>query len=159
MNLLFQLNDDNCFFPPAEYANQDGLLAFGGDLSPERLINAYANGIFPWYNEDEPLLWWSLDPRLIIRQVDDSVESAFRHRAIAARDLVDAFDDDVAAGDIFGLHLVEILLRGVDSGLGKDLTEARRAVLAILAYMSVHSKFSPAAASFRLVLVSGTSPS
>ena len=57
MNLLFQLNDDNCFFPPAEYANQDGLLAFGGDLSPERLINAYANGIFPWYNEDEPLLW------------------------------------------------------------------------------------------------------
>ena len=40
MNLLFQLNDDNCFFPPAEYANQDGLLAFGGDLSPERLINA-----------------------------------------------------------------------------------------------------------------------
>ena len=79
MNLLFQLNDDNCFFPPAEYANQDGLLAFGGDLSPERLINAYANGIFPWYNEDEPLLWWSLDPRLIIRPGEMKVSKSLRH--------------------------------------------------------------------------------
>ena len=48
MNILYQLNDDDCFFPPADHANSEGLLAFGGDLSPQRLIVAYANGIFPW---------------------------------------------------------------------------------------------------------------
>ena len=45
----------------------DGLLAIGGDLSPARLIAAYRRGIFPWYNEDQPILWWSPDPRAIIR--------------------------------------------------------------------------------------------
>ena len=44
----------------------NGLLAFGGCLSSQRLINAYYQGIFPWYNEDEPILWWSPDPRLIL---------------------------------------------------------------------------------------------
>lgn len=44
----------------------DGLIAIGGDLSPERLIAAYSRGIFPWYNEDQPILWWSPDPRAII---------------------------------------------------------------------------------------------
>jgi leucyl/phenylalanyl-tRNA--protein transferase len=43
----------------------NGLLAFGGDLSPRRLINAYAHGIFPWFNEGEPILWWSPDPRCV----------------------------------------------------------------------------------------------
>lgn len=43
----------------------NGLLAFGGDLSPMRLMTAYANGIFPWYNENEPILWWSPDPRCV----------------------------------------------------------------------------------------------
>lgn len=44
----------------------DGLLAIGGCLSPERLLNAYRHGIFPWYNHDEPILWWSPDPRLVL---------------------------------------------------------------------------------------------
>ena len=44
----------------------DGLLAAGGDLSPERLINAYQHGIFPWFNEGEPILWWSPDPRCVL---------------------------------------------------------------------------------------------
>ena len=79
MKRLFQLNDDDCFFPPAELANSEGLLAFGGDLSPERLIMAYANGIFPWYNEDEPILWWSLDPRLIIRPGEMKVSKSLKH--------------------------------------------------------------------------------
>ncbi len=79
MNILYQLNDDDCFFPPADRANKDGLLAFGGDLSPQRLVVAYANGIFPWYNEDEPLLWWSLDPRLIIRPGEMRVSKSLRH--------------------------------------------------------------------------------
>jgi leucyl/phenylalanyl-tRNA--protein transferase len=55
-------------FPPVEFALRDpnGLLAAGGDLSPERLIDAYARGIFPWFGEDDPLLWWSPDPRMVL---------------------------------------------------------------------------------------------
>lgn len=79
MNILYQLNDDDCYFPPADYANKEGLLAFGGDLSPQRLVIAYANGIFPWYSENEPLLWWSLDPRLIIRPGEMKVSKSLRH--------------------------------------------------------------------------------
>lgn len=55
-------------FPPLYLAlrEPDGLLAVGGCLSPERLINAYQRGIFPWYNPDEPILWWSPNPRLVL---------------------------------------------------------------------------------------------
>lgn len=51
--------------PGRALANPNGLLAFGGNLSPQRLIAAYANGIFPWYSEGDPLLWWSPDPRCV----------------------------------------------------------------------------------------------
>ncbi|RUA13243.1 MAG: leucyl/phenylalanyl-tRNA--protein transferase, partial [Flavobacteriia bacterium] len=47
-------------------ANDDGLLAVGGDLSPERLLLAYKNGIFPWFNDDALILWWSPDPRMVL---------------------------------------------------------------------------------------------
>ncbi len=55
-------------FPPLEAALDDpnGLLAAGGDLSPERLLAAYRHGIFPWYNEAQPILWWSPDPRMVL---------------------------------------------------------------------------------------------
>jgi len=53
-------------FPPADNANADGLLAVGGDLSPERLLLAYKSGIFPWFNDDSLILWWSPDPRMIL---------------------------------------------------------------------------------------------
>ena len=53
-------------FPPADNANEDGLLAVGGDLSPERLLLAYKSGIFPWFNDDSLILWWSPDPRMIL---------------------------------------------------------------------------------------------
>lgn len=53
-------------FPPCHYAEPDGLLAIGGDLSIERLLLAYSLGIFPWYSEDTPILWWSPDPRLVL---------------------------------------------------------------------------------------------
>jgi leucyl/phenylalanyl-tRNA--protein transferase len=56
----------NLTFPPVEQADADGLLAVGGDLRPERLLEAYRHGIFPWYNEDQPILWWSPDPRAVI---------------------------------------------------------------------------------------------
>lgn len=53
-------------FPPPRLATPEGLLAAGGDLSPERLLLAYRTGIFPWYSDDEPILWWSPDPRLVL---------------------------------------------------------------------------------------------
>ncbi|MBE0650012.1 MAG: leucyl/phenylalanyl-tRNA--protein transferase [Bacteroidales bacterium] len=62
---VFELNQ-NIIFPKPELARQDGLLAVGGDLSPQRLLLAYTNGIFPWYSEGEPILWWSPDPRMVL---------------------------------------------------------------------------------------------
>ncbi|MBT8179308.1 MAG: leucyl/phenylalanyl-tRNA--protein transferase, partial [Eudoraea sp.] len=53
-------------FPPIEHANAEGLLAVGGDLSVKRLMLAYSNGIFPWFNEDALILWWSPDPRMVL---------------------------------------------------------------------------------------------
>jgi leucyl/phenylalanyl-tRNA--protein transferase len=55
-------------FPPVEQAlvEPNGLLAAGGDLSPARLLDAYARGIFPWFNDEDPVLWWSPDPRLVL---------------------------------------------------------------------------------------------
>ena len=57
---------EEIIFPPAEEAEPDGLLAAGGDLSAKRLLHAYRNGIFPWYNEDEPILWWCPHPRFVL---------------------------------------------------------------------------------------------
>jgi len=62
---VHHLNADSVF-PHPECAEPDGLLAVGGDLSTERLLSAYQQGIFPWYGEDDPILWWSPDPRLVL---------------------------------------------------------------------------------------------
>jgi leucyl/phenylalanyl-tRNA--protein transferase len=62
---VFRLPDEH-IFPDPQLAEPDGLLAVGGDLGPARLLAAYQQGIFPWYSEGEPLLWWSPVPRLIL---------------------------------------------------------------------------------------------
>ena len=54
------------FFPPVSEANPDGILAICGDLSPERLLLAYKSGIFPWFEEGEPIFWWSPNPRMVL---------------------------------------------------------------------------------------------
>ena len=53
-------------FPPVDSASPEGLLAVGGDLRPERLLEGYRHGIFPWYSDDQPILWWSPDPRTVL---------------------------------------------------------------------------------------------
>jgi leucyl/phenylalanyl-tRNA--protein transferase len=58
--------DEEISFPHPSYSDKDGLLAIGGDLSSDRLLFAYANGIYPWFNDDSPILWWSPDPRMIL---------------------------------------------------------------------------------------------
>lgn len=60
------LLDKSLRFPPVELTGSDGLLAIGGDLSTERLQLAYNSGIFPWYSEGQPILWWSPDPRMVL---------------------------------------------------------------------------------------------
>ena len=62
---VFELPDEHVF-PRPELAREDGLLAVGGDLDPERLMLAYSLGIFPWYSHPEPILWWSPDPRCVL---------------------------------------------------------------------------------------------
>ncbi len=62
---VFQL-DERLVFPPAELAD-DGVIAVGGDLSPERLVLAYSSGIFPWYEDGQPILWHSPDPRMVLQ--------------------------------------------------------------------------------------------
>lgn len=67
-------------FPPVDRAlrEPDGLLAMGGDLSPARLLNAYRQGIFPWYSRGQPILWWSPDPRMVFRTGGVRLSSRFR---------------------------------------------------------------------------------
>lgn len=64
--MIYQLDPLYPGFPNPEEAEPEGIIAIGGDLSPARLINAYCSGIFPWFNEDEPILWWSLNPRMVL---------------------------------------------------------------------------------------------
>ena len=56
----------------------NGLLAVGGDLSPQRLLAAYRKGIFPWFNEDDPILWWSPDPRMVLFPAEIKISRSLR---------------------------------------------------------------------------------
>lgn len=80
MTSLPWLDPDQLWFPPADEAfdDPDGLLARGGDLSTERLILAYRSGIFPWYNEEQPILWWSPDPRCVLFPEDIHISRSLR---------------------------------------------------------------------------------
>ena len=78
-----QILDNKIEFPPADTADEDGIVAFGGDLSTERLLLAYRSGIFPWYNEDEPIIWWCPDPRFVLfpqhLKVSKSMQTVLRN--------------------------------------------------------------------------------
>lgn len=89
-------------FPPVELALRDpnGLLAAGGDLSTPRLLDAYAKGIFPWFNSDDPLLWWSPDPRMVLYLRELHVSRSLRRtlRAQRFRVTMDMAFEEVMAG-------------------------------------------------------------
>jgi len=70
--------DNDLWFPRQDLADEEGLLAVGGDLRPERLLLAYANGIFPWFNEGEPVLWWCPDPRFVMFPENLKVSKSMR---------------------------------------------------------------------------------
>ncbi len=84
---MFSIYDDNFIlpqlrsahiFPPARESSKEGLVAYGGDLNPNRILKAYREGIFPWYSEDDPILWWSPNPRLVLFPKDFKTSKSFR---------------------------------------------------------------------------------
>ncbi len=67
------------YFPPVSEASYEGILAVGGDLSPARLLLAYQNGIFPWFNEDEPIFWWAPSERMVVNPKENKVSKSLRN--------------------------------------------------------------------------------
>jgi leucyl/phenylalanyl-tRNA--protein transferase len=74
--------DEQLYFPPVSRASSEGIVAIGGDLSEQRLLLAYQSGIFPWFSEGEPIIWWSPDPRFVLYpsqiKVSKSMQQLFR---------------------------------------------------------------------------------
>lgn len=99
MTQLIWLDPDNPLqsFPPVSTALQDpeGLLAAGGSLHPDRLLNAYRNGIFPWYEDGQPILWWSPDPRAVIYIKDLKISRSLQ-KTLSNKPLTITFDQAFA---------------------------------------------------------------
>jgi leucyl/phenylalanyl-tRNA--protein transferase len=96
---IFRLVED-MVFPPPDYADPSGLIAVGGDLSSERLLEAYRVGIFPWYSDDQPILWWSPDPRFILEPDEFKISRSLKktlQRKIFQVTFDRVFEDIIAA--------------------------------------------------------------
>ena len=78
MSLIPRLSPYSYIFPNPLDASQEGLVAYGGDLHPQRVLAAYKRGIFPWYNEGDPILWWSPDPRLVLYPQDIKISRSLK---------------------------------------------------------------------------------
>lgn len=76
--LIPKLSPYNHLFPDPHDASKEGLVAFGGDLHPDRVLRAYREGIFPWYSEGDPILWWSPDPRLLLYPNDIKISRSLK---------------------------------------------------------------------------------
>ncbi|MEP6597728.1 MAG: leucyl/phenylalanyl-tRNA--protein transferase [Ginsengibacter sp.] len=74
---MFILNKE-LFFPPVKFADKDGMFAIGGDLSTKRLLLGYRNGIFPWYNENEPICWYCPDPRFVLFPAELNISNSMK---------------------------------------------------------------------------------
>lgn len=87
MNQIAWLDPASLEFPPVDQAltDPDGLLAAGGDLSPERLLLAYRSGIFPWYEDGQPILWWSPDPRAVLFPEEVRITRSLRRKLLSGR--------------------------------------------------------------------------
>ena len=115
-------------FPPVEQASEDGLLAVGGDLSPERLLLAYKNGIFPWFNDDSLILWWTPDPRMVLFPNKVRVSKSMRK---VIRDGQFALTQNTCFERVMD-HCAKVLRKGQD---GTWITPEMKT-----AYMNLHKK-------------------
>jgi len=122
---VFQLSKE-IFFPPPTTARDDGLLAVGGDLSENRLLTAYQMGIFPWYSEGDPILWWAPTPRLIL-QPDRFKTSKRLARTI--RNGSFSFSMDQAFPEVIRACAESRLAKGEDTWINEDM---------IVAYCKLH---------------------
>jgi len=73
-------HSNQLIFPDPSNANPEGLLAYGGNLEPETLIQAYTQGIFPWYDDSSPIMWWSPDPRMILFPKEIKISKSLKHK-------------------------------------------------------------------------------
>jgi len=115
------LLDDDLWFPPVEEAREDGLLAVGADLAIDRLLLAYRNGIFPWFNEDEIPMWWSPDPRFVLipgeLKVSKSMRQVLKRNEFEFR-LNTAFEDVIS-------NCATINRKGMDgTWIGEEIRES-----------------------------------
>lgn len=124
---------DPAWFPLTHYADPDGLLAYGGDLSMARLLAAYRRGIFPWSSDDEPLLWWSPDPRCVL--LPDELRVSHSMRSLLRKNVFDFRHNTACAAVIEGCRTT--------ARLGQDGTwitsEMKAAYLQLHALGVVHS--------------------
>ena len=93
------------FFPPVEEASYEGILAVGGDLSTDRLLLAYKNGIFPWYDSDDPILWWAPPQRMVVNPKDYKAPKSLRN--IINRNLFEVTINQDFAGVISNCQKIE----------------------------------------------------
>lgn len=76
--MIPQISSYSYSFPDPRESSSEGLVAWGGDLNPNRVLYAYTKGIFPWYNENDPILWWSPDPRLVLFPKDIKISKSLK---------------------------------------------------------------------------------
>ena len=131
--MIWRLDPANpCAFPDPADADPGGLLAVGGDLSPERLVTAYSQGIFPWYGEGDPILWWSPDPRCVLLPEDFRLPRTVRRELRASPFTITV--DQAFAEVIAGCAGVPRRDRNGETTTGTWIVEAMRA-----AYIRLHA--------------------
>jgi leucyl/phenylalanyl-tRNA--protein transferase len=75
---MMHVLDQTLWFPDPTAADEHGIVAVGGDLSPQRVLLAYKQGMFPWFSEDEPILWWSPDPRMVLYPTEFKISKSLK---------------------------------------------------------------------------------
>ena len=115
------LLSDKIEFPPAHLASRHGLLAVGGDLSQKRLLLAYRMGIFPWFSDDEPVMWWSPDPRLVLYPQEIKISKTLKK---IIRKNVFKVTMDLAFRDVIHYCADARLKKGEGTWIVKDMIDA-----------------------------------
>lgn len=114
--------DDELWFPSTEQAEDYGLLAVGGDLSPDRLLLAYSLGVFPWYNPGEPILWWAPDPRCVLFPSELHISTSLK-RFIRKQPFRVSFDENFA-GVIYWCRSLRKGLDGSGTWITQEMQQA-----------------------------------